>query len=131
MGPSSSAESALSWLWSGISQWLAFFRGLTLAAGSAASGAVAAAGFGLLLLLALAISLAPANDTFSRALTLDFAQSDLVGEAVFLPEAQTTDGLLPDGLPRDVRCVACTWVWWRWPQQAHLSSMLVGFDHEL
>ena len=78
---------------------------MTLAAGSAISGAVAGAGLALLLFLLLTVSLAPASDTTSRPLSLDFSQSsaDLVGEAVFLPEGQLRDGLLPADPQRDAR----------------------------
>ncbi|EFN54789.1 hypothetical protein CHLNCDRAFT_134746 [Chlorella variabilis] len=85
--PSSSTSThLLGSVWPAIQQWLAFFRGLTLAAGSAASCAVAAAGLALLLFLAVTLSFTPASDTFSRRLDMDFAAADLVAEAVFLPQ---------------------------------------------
>jgi hypothetical protein len=94
---------------------LALCRGLTLAAGSAISGAAAGGGLALLLFLLLTVSLAPASDTISRPLTLDFSQSsaDLVGEAVFLPEGQLRDGLLPAVTQRDARQARSTagWCW--------------------
>jgi hypothetical protein len=99
-------ESPLAWLTATISQWLALFRGLTLASLSAASGAVAGAGLALLLFLLFTFSLAPPRDTFARPLALDFSASDLVGQALFLPEAQLGDGLLPATPQRDARFLA-------------------------
>lgn len=106
LAPDAESESALAWLTATISQWLALFRGLTLASLSAASGAVAGAGLALALFLLLTFSLAPPRDTFSRPLALDFSASDLVGQALFLPEAQLGDGLLPSAPQRDARWAA-------------------------
>ncbi|KAL4452355.1 hypothetical protein ABPG75_008017 [Micractinium tetrahymenae] len=101
--PPSASTTPLSWAWSAACQWFAFLRGLTLAAGTAAAGAVAAGGLAVLLFLVVTASLAPASDTFSRPLSLDFGQPDLAGEAVFLPEAQLMDGLPPAAAPGDAR----------------------------
>lgn len=101
--PEAEPESPLAWLTATVSQWLALFRGLTLASLSAASGAVAGAGLALLLFLLFTFSLAPPRDTFARPLALDFSASDLVGQALFLPEAQLGDGLLPVAPQRDAR----------------------------
>lgn len=101
--PDATSESPLAWLAATVGQWLALFRGLTLASLSAASGSVAGAGLALLLFLLFTMSLAPPRDTFSRPLALDFSAADLVGQALFLPEAQLGDGLLPQAPQSDVR----------------------------
>lgn len=109
--PYAEPESPLAWLTATISQWLALFRGLTLASLSAASGAVAGAGLALLLFLLFTFSLAPPRDTFARPLALDFSAADLVGQALFLPEAQLGDGLAPAAPQQDARCEGlCLWV---------------------
>ena len=103
--PEPAAESALAELATTLGRWLGLIRSLGLAAAGAASGAVAGAGLALLLFLVFTVGLAPPRDTFARPLSLDFSQSDLVGQAVFLPEAQLRDGLLPDTAQHDARCV--------------------------
>lgn len=104
--PSAASDSAPVRLWESIQGWLAFFRGLTLAAGSALSCGVSAAGLALLLFLAVTLTFAPATDTFSRRLEMDYVGGDLVGEAAFLPAAATADGLPPSDVQRDARCCA-------------------------
>ncbi len=103
--PPSSTTAPLAWSWSTACQCFALLRGLTLAAGTAVAGAVAASGLAVLLFLAVTASLAPASDTFSRPLSLDFGQPDLAGQAVFLPEAQLTDGLPLSAAQRNARWV--------------------------
>lgn len=105
--PASSSASPLAWAWSAACQWFSLVRSLTLAAGTAAAGAVAAGGLALLLFLAVTASLVPASDTFSRPLSLDFGQPDLAGQALFLPEAQLTDGLPPAAASGEARCACC------------------------
>jgi hypothetical protein len=113
-------------LWESIQGWLAFFRGLTLAAGSALSCGVSAAGLALLLFLALTLTFAPANDTFSRRLELDYVGGDLVGEAAFLPEAATADGLPRADVNRDARCCeGFAWMPWTALLLAKLCSCCV------
>lgn len=93
-------------LWETIQEWLAFVRGLTLAAGSAASCGVAGAGLALLLFLAVTLTFAPASDTFSRRLDMDFSAADLVADTTFLPDALLADGLPPANAQRGARFLA-------------------------
>ena len=97
-----------------------------------ASATVAAFGLALLAYLLLTRAFTPPHSLYARALLLDYAAADIVGEAAFLPLAQVAAGVIPADLPPGTRCAASAGAWHLWrcppargpcvPWRAHASA---------